>query len=195
MKFTRIPTDTFQKLQLNAGMLVRDFDPATGTVNEDDIVGATSGGIAFAATPTYTDFGEDIDNCPNNMMELKVLDTWEVTMSGSLVTMDTAAAQQLIGAADIDASDSTKIIPRADVLTSDFTDLWVVGDYSDENGDENGGFLAIKMLNALSTGGLSLQTNDAGKGTFEFEFTGHYSMSAQETVPFEVYIKAGESGN
>ena len=37
MKFTRIPETTFQKLQLNAGILVSEFTPATGTVDEADI--------------------------------------------------------------------------------------------------------------------------------------------------------------
>ena len=54
-----------------------------------------------------------------------------------------------------------------------------------------GGFIAIKLLNALSTGGFQLQTADKSKGQFAFEFTGHYSMSAQDIVPFEIYIKAG----
>ena len=47
------------------------------------------------------------------------------------------------------------------------------------------------MLNALSTGGFKLQTADKDKGKMSFEFTGHYSMSAQDTVPFEIYIKKG----
>ena len=66
-----------------------------------------------------------------------------------------------------------------------------MGDYSDKNGETNGGFIAIKLLNALSTGGFQLKTADKAKGQFAFEFTGHYSMSAQDTVPFEIYIKAG----
>ena len=44
------------------------------------------------------------------------------------------------------------------------------------------------MINALSTGGFQLQTADKEKGTFSFEYTAHYSMSAQDTVPFEVYV-------
>lgn len=47
MKFTRIPETTFQKLQLNAGILLSDFTPGTGTVEEEDILGATSGGVNF----------------------------------------------------------------------------------------------------------------------------------------------------
>ena len=191
MKFIRIPETAFQKLQLNAGILLSDFDPATGEVTEADLMGATSGGVNFTATPSFSDFGEDIDNCPVNVLELKKLDSWEVKMSGTFITVDTASAKTLIGAADIGTTDTTKIVPRNDILTTDFKDIWWVGDYSDKNGDTNGGFVAIHMLNGLSTGGFQLQSGNREKGQFAFEFTGHYSMEAQDTVPFEVYVKAG----
>ena len=102
-----------------------------------------------------------------------------------------AIAKRLCGAADIGTTDTTKVTPRNDLKDADFDDIWLVGDYSDKNGETNGGFIAIKLLNALSTGGFQLKTADKSKGQFAFEFTGHYSMSAQDTVPFEIYIKAG----
>ena len=191
MKFTKIPNDAFQKLQINAGILTTDFTPATGTIGESGQIGATTGGVNFTATPTYSDFGEDIDNCPKNMKELKKLDSWEVKMTGTFVNADTAIAKRLCGAADIGTTDTTKVTPRNDLKDADFADIWLVGDYSDKNGETNGGFIAIKLLNALSTGGFQLKTADKAKGQFAFEFTGHYSMSAQDTVPFEIYIKAG----
>ena len=75
MKFSRIPETAFQNLQLNAGILLRDFTPGTGTVEDADILGATTGGVSFNATPTYSDFGEDVDNAPVNVKELKRLDS------------------------------------------------------------------------------------------------------------------------
>ena len=191
MKYTKIPENTFQNIQLNAGVLLSSFTPSSATVAYESIIGATTGGINFTATPTYIDFGEDIDNCPKNMKELKKLDRWEVKCSGTFVTIDTATAKSLIGAADIGTSDTTKVTPRNDIAQGDFNDIWIVGDYSDKNGDTNGGFIAIHMMNALSTGGFQIQTADKAKGQFAFEYTAHYSMSAQDTVPFEVYVKAG----
>jgi hypothetical protein len=191
MRFTKIPADTFQKLQLNAGIIATDFTPDTGAIGESGQLGATTGGISFNATPTYSDFGEDIDNCPKNTKELKRLDEWEVTMSGTFVVADTAIAKRLVGAADIGTTDTTKITPRNDLAAADFENIWFVGDYSDKNGETNGGFVAIKLINALSTGGFQLQTSDKAKGQFAFTFTGHYSIAAQGTVPFEIYIKTG----
>ena len=191
MKYTKIPENTFQNIQLNAGVLLSSFTPSSATVSEEAIIGATTGGINFTATPTYIDFGEDIDNCPKNMKELKKLDSWEAKCSGTVVTIDTAVAKSLIGAADIGQSDTTKVTPRNDLAQADFSDIWIVGDYSDKNGDTNGGFIAIHMMNALSTGGFQSKAADKEKGQFAFEYTAHYSMSAQDTVPFEVYVKAG----
>lgn len=191
-KFSKIPTETFKKLQMNAGILTSAFVPATGTIEDNDIIGATSGGVAFEATPSFSDFGEDIDNCPKNTKELKRLDDWEVKMSGTFVTVDTKVAKLMVGLADIDTADPTKVVPRTNIdLTKDFADIWWVGDYSDVTTGDNAGFLAIHLMNALSSGGFKLQSGDKAKGQFEFEFTGHFSMDAQDTVPFEIYAKTG----
>lgn len=197
-KFTQIPTDTFKKLQLGAGILTTDFDPATGKLTASNIIGATSGGVSFEATPSFSDFGEDIDNCPKNTKELKKLDSWEAKMSGSFVTMDTNVATSVIGTAAVASGDPTKVVPRNSVDAKDFKDIWWVGDYSDINEDGTSagkaGFIAIKLIDALSTGGFKIQSGDKAKGTFEFEYTGHYSIEHIDTVPFEIYIKAGSAG-
>ena len=188
MKYTKIPETTFKNLQLNAGVLLSAFNPESATVANESIIGATTGGVNFTATPTFSDYGEDIDNCPKNMKELKKLDSWEISLSGTYVTVDANAVKALVGAADVSGN---KITPRNDIKLTDFTDVWWVGDYSDQNGEKNGGFVAIHMMNALSTGGFAIQSSDNGKGNFAFTYTAHYSMSAQDTVPFEVYVKAG----
>ena len=188
MKYTKIPETTFKNIQLNAGVLLSSFNPASATVANESIIGATTGGVNFTATPTFSDYGEDIDNCPKNMKELKKLDAWEISMSGTYVTVDANAVKDLVGAADVSGN---KITPRNDLKLTDFTDIWWVGDYSDKNGETNGGFVAIHMMNALSTGGFAIKSSDNGKGNFAFTYTAHYSMSAQDTVPFEVYVKAG----
>lgn len=192
MRFTKNRETMPGEVQLNAGILLKDFTPADGSFELTDIIGATTGGVSFSDSMTFTDFGENIDNCPKNMKELKQLDTHEVTMSGTFVTVTAESVKTLIGVADIASGDNTKVVPRNDLLDTDFTDIWWVGDYSDKNGETKGGYVAIHLLNALNTGGFQIQSTDKGKGQFAFSFTGHYSMSAQDTVPYEVYVKAGE---
>lgn len=191
MKYTQIPENTFQELQLNAGIFCAGFVPATGTVT--GLIGATTGGGQFTATPTFEDYGEDIDNCPKNMMELKKLTEWEVTMASTLLTVNVNTAKMLVAAADIDSADPTKIVPRNDLSLDDFEDIWWIGDYSAVNNGADAGFIAIHLMNALNTGGFQIQSTDKGKGQFAFSFEGHYSMDAQDVVPFEVYVKAGEA--
>lgn len=189
MKFTKIPEDTFKNLQMNAGILVDTFEPGTGTYGK--LLGATTGGNSFAATPTYKDNGEDIDNCPKNMKELKQLESWEAKMTGTYLTVTAESAKSLVGAADVDEDDPNHIVPRSGLVDSDFKDIWWVGDYSNLNGDKNGGFCAIHLMSALSTGGFQVKTTDKGKGQFAFEYTAHYSMAEQSKVPFEIYVKMG----
>lgn len=189
MKFTQIPENTFQNLQMNAGILVKTFTPANGEIG--DLLGATTGGITFTDSVSYLDFGDDIDNCPKNMLELKQIESREVTMSGTFVTIDADTAEMLVGAGD---EASGKVTPRDVLQETDFTDLWWIGDYSDVNTGANAGYLAIHLMNALNTGGFQISSTDRGKGQFAFTFTGHYSLDAQDTVPYEIYVKSGTAG-
>lgn len=197
MKFTQIPSDTFEMLQLNAGILVDDFTPSTGTIG--NLLGATTGGITFNANPTYEDFGEDVDNCPNNMMEFKRVVSFDPTMSGTFLTCTPDLAKMLAGAADIDGTNTALIVPRNELLSTDFEDVWWIGDYSDVNEDgsstKKAGYLAIHLKNALNQSGFQITTEKNAKGQLAFEFHGHYSLSDQDEVPFEIYCKAGTAGS
>lgn len=198
MKFTKLPPDTFQKLVLNAGILVDAFTPSTGVIG--NLMGATTGGITFKSNPTYTDFGEDVDNCPNNTMELKRIDQFDPAMSGTFLTLTAAVVKDLIGSADIAVGDNTHVVPRDHLIEDDFKEVWWIGDYSDVNDDggtgstKSAGFLAIHLMNSLNTGGFQITSAKKAKGQMAFDFHGHYSLKNIEEVPFEVYCKAGVSG-
>lgn len=192
MEYTKIPTTAFEEIQLNAGILVDDFNPATGVIG--NLIGATTGGINFTDTPEYVDFGEDIDNCPKNTLELKKINSREVVLGGTFVTITAAVAKKLAGASDLS---NGKITPRDDLKDTDFEDIWWVGDYSDKNTTGTGataGFVAIHLMNALNTAGFQIQTTDKEKGQFAFNFTGHYTIEDMNTVPYEIYVKAGAEG-
>lgn len=191
MKYTQIPSTAFQNIQLNAGIVVDSFNPETGVIG--NIFGATTGGVNFKDDVEYSDFGEDIDNCPKNTKELKHLDSHSVSMSGTFVTLDANTGKVLVASADVDEIDPSHIIPRNDIEQTDFIDLWWVGDYSDKNTGDSAGFCAIHLMNALNTGGFQIQSTDKAKGQFAFEFTGHYSIENQDTVPYEIYIREGDT--
>lgn len=177
-KFTAIPQDTFEGLQLDAGVLLKNFDPTDGTFLNEDIICATTGGINVTCTAEYSDFAEDVDNAPNNLMEFKHLDGWTCGMSFTSLGTSAASIRLSLGAADIVDG---KVIPRRSVKLTDFSDVWWVGDRAD------GGMVAIRLMNALSTGGFSLQTTKNGKGQVSMELTGHVSIKDQDTMPMEFY--------
>ena len=183
MSYKRIRPETRKELTMNVFMLVSTFDPetfdfATG-ISGSTIIASTTGGVTFADTPEYTDFGGDIDNCPKNTMELKYKEDGEVKLSGNLVTVNAAMVKMLIGAATITGN---KITPKTDLSTSDFTTLWGLADYG------NGGLIAIKMKRVLNTSGFSVSTTDKNKAQFAFEFTCHKTIENLSDAPYEIYI-------
>lgn len=181
-KFTVIPQNTFQELQLDAGVLLRKFAPDAATAPADeDIICATTGGINVSCVATYSDMGADVDNCPVNMMELKNLDSWACSMAFTSLGTSAESIKMALGAADIDSNNTAKIIPRRSLKQSDFADVWWVGDRAD------GGAVAVRLMNALSTGGFTLQTTKNGKGQVSVTLTGHVSMEFQDTMPMEFY--------
>lgn len=183
--FTKISSTAFNEMQLDAGVLLNTFNPASPAVADNAIITATTGGITASCKPTYSDLGEDVDNCPNNTKELKHLDGWDCKMSFTALSTTPAAIKLALGAADIDGTDSTKIIPRRDLAQTDFADIWWVGDKTD------GGMVAIKLINALSTSGFELKTAKNGKGQVSVEITGHVSINAQDVMPMEFYSTNG----
>lgn len=181
-KFTVIPSSTFDALQIDAGVLLKNFDPANPVRPADeDIICATTGGVNPSCVATYSDYGEDVDNVPNNMMELKHLDGWECKISTTGLGTSPELIKLALGAADIPGSNKAQIIPRRTLKQSDFSSIWWVGDKA------NGGCVAIQLLNALSSTGFTLQTTKNGKGTVSLEITGHVSIHDQETVPMVFY--------
>lgn len=183
-----LPTDVFDYIGKNAGIIMSDFDATTWTVDKDKILGATTGGISFTDAVTYKDFGEDIDNCPKNMLELKQVDEREITVSGTYISLRPEEIAHVIGAADYDL-ESNKVKPRDELKNTDFKTLWFLVDYGENSA------IAIRLDNVLSTGGLQVTTVDNEKNQFAFTYTAHYSIDAQDVVPYEIFIKSTTSSN
>lgn len=178
---TVIPQNAFEGLQVEAGVLLKRFDPDNPQILDSDIICATTGGFTVSCKPTYSDMGSDVDNVAPNMMELKHLDSWDCSAATTGLGTSPELIKMGLGAADIDANDSSKIIPRRDLAQTDFASIWWVGDRAD------GGLVACQILNALSTDGFSLKTSKNGKGNVSLTITGHVSLDAQDVVPMVFY--------
>ena len=177
--FTLVSEDAFDELQLDAGVLLSTFDitdpyavPASA-----NIIATTTGGINPTCVPSYEDLAEDVDNVPNNMKEFKKLSGWDCGMGFSSIKFNAENIAWSLGASETTTGTGyKKIVPRRDLKQTDFNDIWWVGDKA------NGGAVAIKLINALSTGGLNIQTTKNGKGTNAITLTGHVSIAAQDTI-------------
>lgn len=184
-KFNKVSQDTFKELQLEAGLVLNKFDPTGETDVEDaDIVCATTGGIEIACKPEFVDYAEDIDNVPPGMIEFKEISSYECTIAFTALNASAEVIKLALGAAD---NADGKISPRFNTSKDDTEDIWWVGERAD------GGFVACRLKNALSTEGLTLKSTKNGKGQISCTLTGHVSISAQDEVPMEFYVMEGES--
>ena len=184
-RFSKISQNTFNELQVDAGVLLNQFNPESPELLDEAIICATTGGINPTCVPSFSDWGEDVDNVPNGMKELMHLDGWETSLAFTALNITAETIRMALGAADVNA-ETGKITPRMSLnQEKDFTDVWWVGDMSD------GGLCAICLKNALSTEGFSLQTTKNGKGQLSVTLGGHVSINAQDEVPMEFYVQEG----
>lgn len=182
-KFTTIASDAFDTIQLDAGVVLTNFDPANPVKPEsDDILATTTGGIEITCQPTYSDLAEDVDNAPNGLKEYMHLDGWECSIGFTSIKFNAANTKWSLGSADVtEGTGYKKIVPRRDLKQADFSDIWWVGDKA------NGGAYAVKLENAISSEGLSIKTEKNGKGQSETTISGHPSVANPDKVPMEFY--------
>lgn len=193
MQYTKVKADGFSTLGLNAGIIVDSFTPSSGEIG--NILAMSTGGFQFQTNPTYVDFGEDVDNCPPNTKQMKVLQYVDPVISGTFISMDPTLAAKLMGGGTVTTGSGLISPPAAGfVASAAFDDIWVICDYSDRNTGSTAGFIAVHIKNGLSTVGFQMQTQKDGKAQFAFEFHGHYDLTNMADIPYEVYVKAGTSG-
>lgn len=185
-----VPDDAFQTMLMDAGVLLSEFDFANpyDTPDDDVIIAVTSGGLNPTCVPQYSDLGEDVDNVPNNTKEFLHLDGWECGLSYTSLRFNEGNTIWALGAADSTTAPTgaptgtKKIVPRSAVASTDFKDIYAAVPMVD------GGIFVVCLKNAISTGGLSIQSNKNGKATSSVNLTGYISIEDVDEVPMEYYI-------
>lgn len=100
--YTEIPQYAFANIQHDAGVLLTGYDiTSPTTITEDMIVTATNGGFNIQISDEFTDYGEEVDNCPPDMMELKRLTKRTVSISTNAYEYKTPVLGLALAAADI----------------------------------------------------------------------------------------------
>lgn len=178
---------TAQKLLLDAGAFFKDFEVGVDTfesaVTAGKLLGATSGGGTFSAVPTIRQI--EIDGVKGAAKGLEVIDEWVVTLTANMkeISEDVLVTALGAGKAENGSTGYRKITANNYIQLTDYIDniTWV-GKLS---GSEDP--VIIQVFNALSTSGITLQTQDKAEGLIPITFTGHYDADALDTPPFEIH--------
>lgn len=193
---TSLRPETFENLQLNAGVFLVNFDASTftdaATLEEgilaaleqgDNILGATIGGGTFNATPSIRTIEADGMRYP--VIGSTVNDMWTVKLNTTLKEVTPANFQRALISCDMDTSKAnvTVLTVRTDIEEKDYIPklCWV--------GDTSKGFVMIELDNALNLAGASFTFTDKGEGTIPVEFQAHVSeLDQMDKAPFRVYF-------
>ena len=181
IKCTRISPEAFKQMIGNAGVLLSDFDLKNPVIKDENIITATTGGITISCVESTIDFGEDIDNVPNNMKEFKYHDSWDSKFGFTALCLTLKTIQLALGAADID-EEKGMVSPRNTIKLSDFRKVyWLCNTIA-------GDVAVCTLENAYSTGGFNLKTEKNGKGQLDMELTGHTSIQDPDDPPMKFYL-------
>jgi hypothetical protein len=168
-----VTTGTFEHLQLGEGAFLKT--KYEGTLNDDMILSATRGGATISVVPVYRT--RVIDGVPANTKEAKAVDSVSVNASFVALEITPELLKRALGSADLSGN---KLTLRHKVETTDFEDLYWIGEVSD------GRKVQITFKNAFNENGLSLKTAQNNEGELSMNFSGNYSVANLDTPPVEI---------
>lgn len=179
---TKLSSDAAEKMQINAGLLLNNFDitnPVEPT--DEDIVCETTGDFSITCVPETEDFFADVNNAPINTKEGKQITGWtcELTVTALSVTPETL--KMSLGASE--EIENGGIRPRTIYRLDDFKPLYWIGDMIDENK-----LFVVAMDDTVSTGGVSFTSTNRGKGGLSLTITPHATAADTEKVPMAFYV-------
>lgn len=190
---TGLNSATFENIQLNAGMFLKNFDYssadsstalqallASALDDSERIIGATRGGGTFQATPALRSI--EADGLRGPIAGGVVNDGWTVKLTGTMLEITPANFAAALCGADIESNGNiTTLRARAAMSEADFIPslCWV--------GDTTRGHVLIELTNALNVKGAAFTFTDKGEGTLPFEFQAHHLLGDDESVaPFKI---------
>lgn len=190
-----IRSETFEKLQLNAGIFLKNLDYtsisdasalktaiASAITAGTNILGATRGGGTFTVTREMRT--PEVDGMRYPFKGSDFVDSVDAYLSTTLIEVTASNIKDILGSATATTSGKkttikmkTAIDPDTDYISS----LTWVGDLAD------GQYVAITLKNALNTADFTLTFADKGEGTLAAEFHARQaSVSDYDEAPFEV---------
>lgn len=194
---TPLRSETFENLQLNAGIFLKNF-ALTGTGAPTDaaslktaiasaiiagtnILGATRGGGTFVVTRDIRE--AEIDGRRYSFKGGKFVDSADARLSTTLIEVTPQNVKDALGSATLTSSGKkTTIKMNTAIADTDYLSnvVWI-GDLAD------GRLVCIVLYNALNTADFTLTFADKNEGTLAVEFHAHQDdVLDYDEAPFEV---------
>jgi hypothetical protein len=190
---TGLTPQTFENLQLNAGVFLKDFDHSeidspdaladaviAALESREGVLGATRGGGTFTCAPSIRNI--EADGKRSEFVGSTVNDGWTVRLSTTLLEATPENFKDALMTADVTTTGNvTKVQPRTAIKKEDYIShlCWI--------GDTAKGLMLIELDNALNIDGASFTFTDKGEGTLPVNFMAHQSnMLNQEEAPCRV---------
>lgn len=178
-----ITKDQAESTEYDFGCLVKNFNPETWTNPvEGTIPYITTNQISIQHQVTYENLGTDINGIHVNYKELEIVTGIQAsTMTFTALGFSVNDIKNYIGAASVSGN---KVTTTLSITDSDFMNITWVGHKVD------GGWVAVVMPYALSTGGLNITANKNQKGNSQVTLTGFRSITNKTQGEIECYVKA-----
>ena len=196
--------ETFENLQLNAGMFIKNFDYssiadsaalksalASAITSGENILGATRGGGTFTVTREMRT--PEIDGMRYKFKGGNFVDSVDAYLSTTLVEVTPANIKTLLAGTISTSGKKTTITMKTAIEDDSYLEnvCWI-GDLSD------GQLVLICLKNALNTADFTLTFTDKGEGTLAVEFHAcQAEVNDYDNAPFEIvyFDTTGDMGS
>lgn len=187
---TGLRPETFEKLQLNSGVFLKDFDYASATDKASleslilaalesgaGVLGATRGGGTFQCTPSTRTIEADGMRYP--VKGSTVNDMWTIKLTTTLLEITPNNFKDALMCCDATTEgNKTTLSIRTAIEDKDYIPhlIWV--------GDTSKGLVLIDLYEALNLAGANFTFTDKGEGTLPVEFQAHQaSLKDMDKAP------------
>lgn len=179
--------EDFNSMVFDSGVFVKNFDPEQFTTpSENDILFSTGGDVNITHNTRKVNLGDDVNNIHFPYAELMIItgvDAAQITVSS--YDFSPKGLKFALGAADVTEATGA-VTPRYYIKSSDFTTnfAWI-------GVKKGGGLVAVVIPMALSTGGISITSKKADKGTSQLTIGAFRSINAKSTPEMMFYSASG----
>lgn len=191
---TPLRTETFENLQLNAGIFLKGFDYssvadaaalrtaiASAVSDGTKLLGATRGGGSFVVTREIR--SPEVDGKRYGFVGDSFVDSCDAHLSTTLIEITAQNLVDALGSATASVSGKKTTIKLGTAIGADayIDKLCWIGDLAD------GRLVLISLDNALNTADFNLTFTDKGEGTLPVEFHAHQGdVNSYDYAPFEI---------